>query len=315
MKEGGPRRVYGPVSSRRLRRSLGIDLVPFKTCTYDCVYCQLGPTTNKTIERMEYVKVMDILPELERRFASGPPPDYITLAGSGEPTLNSNIGELIGRIKGLTHTPVAVLTNGSLLWMREVQDALMEVDLVLPSLDAGDERLFRRVNRPHKEITFASLVAGLTEFGERFPGPVWLEVFLLAGITGIPSQVEKVAALARRIRPARVQLNTVCRPPAEEFALRVPNDEMVRLKDRFPGMVEVISENEEAGPARPRVDDATDADILSLLSRRPCTVQGVSKGLDLRPGEAAKRLHALESQWAVATVRKDGAVFYKIVRT
>jgi len=144
--------IYGPVPSRRLGRSLGVDLVPFKTCTFDCVYCQLGRTTNRTMERKEWVPLEPVLTQLEAKLDLKP--DYITLAGSGEPTLYSKMSELIIRIKELTDVPVAVLTNGSLLWIPEVRDALLSADLVVPSLDAGSSELFRYVNRPHTNIEF-----------------------------------------------------------------------------------------------------------------------------------------------------------------
>ncbi len=188
MSEKGFRYVYGPVPSRRLGRSLGVDLVPFKVCTFDCVYCQLGRTTIKTLERKEYVSAADVLDEVKRKLAEEDNPNYITFAGSGEPTLNSRIGDLILRIKDLTDIQVAVLTNGSLLCTKEVQDDLMAADLVIPSLDAGDEQLFRYVNRPHENISFDRLVDGLVDFTRRFPGQVWLEILLLEGVTSMPSQ-------------------------------------------------------------------------------------------------------------------------------
>ena len=180
------RHVYGPVPSKRLGRSLGVDLAPFKRCTYDCIYCQLGRTTDKTVEPKAYATSEAICSELERKLSFGPPPDYISLAGSGEPTLNAGIGELIAKIKGMTNIPVAVLTNGSLLWRDEVRAALMAADLVLPSLDAGDEAMFQYVNRPHRDISFERMIAGLSDFVRVYPGPVWLEVFLLAGVTAMP---------------------------------------------------------------------------------------------------------------------------------
>jgi len=314
MSQTGFRYVYGPVPSRRLGRSLGIDLVPFKTCTYDCVYCQLGRTTNKTTERKEYVAIEDVLAEMERKLAIGPDPDFISLAGSGEPTLNDRIGDLIVKIKRLTRIPLAVFTNGSLLWMREVQGALMYADLILPSLDAGDEHLFQCVNRPHEDITFEKVIEGLAEFTERFPGSVWLEVFLLAGVTGIPAEIEKIAALARRIRPNRVQLNTVSRPPAEEFAFAISGEQMERFRKLFSETAEVITESERGESATSSAGGATDTDILSLLSRRPCTVRGVSSGLGLHPEEVSKRLHVLSKQGAVVSVRRNDVIFYEAVR-
>jgi wyosine [tRNA(Phe)-imidazoG37] synthetase (radical SAM superfamily) len=312
MKEPGFRYVYGPVPSRRLGRSLGLDLVPFKTCTYDCVYCQLGRTTKKTIERKEYVPVKKVLAELEKKLAVEDTPDYIGLAGSGEPTLNSSIGDLIGKIKGLTDIPVAVLTNGSLLWMSEVQDALMAADLVLPSLDAGAEHLFRYVNRPHEDISFERMVGGIASFTKRFPGAVWLEVLLLAGVTGIPSEVKKIAALAKRIGPARVQLNTVSRPPAEEFALPLSTDQMLALKDIFPGEVDIISGNERDGGRVSAFTEAKEEDILALLSRRPCTSEDVAVGLGIHVTEALKLLEILIAVEKVNTVVTGGRSFYTI---
>jgi wyosine [tRNA(Phe)-imidazoG37] synthetase (radical SAM superfamily) len=309
----GFRYIYGPVPSRRLGLSLGVDLVPFKTCTYDCIYCQLGRTTHKTAERREYVPMTDVLAELEQKLADGPVPDYVTLSGSGEPTLNERLGQLIREIKKLTYIPIAVFTNGSLLWQCEVQDALMEADLVLPSLDAGDDHLFRYVNRPHREIAFDRMVQGITEFTRRFPKPVWLEVFLLAGVTGILPEVEKIAALARRIQPQRVQLNTVSRPPFEEFAWPVSWNQMKEFANLFDGKVEVISEGDKS--RSPVLNEVTDADILALLSRRPCTVQEVSAGLGLPVGETADRLQALADQRAWLSVGEHGAIFYQVVRT
>jgi wyosine [tRNA(Phe)-imidazoG37] synthetase (radical SAM superfamily) len=290
-------------------------LAPFKTCSYDCVYCQLGRTTCKTTERKEYVPVAEILTELRQKLAAGPAPDFITLAGSGEPTLHSRIGELLQEIKRLTSIPVAVLTNGSLLWMREVQDALMKADLVLPSLDAGDERSFRQVNRPHPDIGWEKVVDGIAEFTERFGKPVWLEVFLLAGVTGLTSEVRKIAALAARIRPERVQLNTVSRPPAEAFAQPVPAERMEVFAALFDGTAEVISEhgpNESQLLASPAV---TDQDILALLRRRPCTAQGVSAGLGLHIAEATKRLQSLTERGHLSPVRRNNDVLYEVTET
>jgi len=146
--------VYGPVHSRRLGRSLGVDLVPFKTCSYDCVYCQLGRTTQKTIDLREYVPVDAVLRELAEGLRATPRPDFIGRAGSGEPTLHARLGDLVAGVQALTEVPVAVLTNGSLLWRPEVRAALAQADLVLPSLDAGTAASFARVNRPHPDVSF-----------------------------------------------------------------------------------------------------------------------------------------------------------------
>jgi wyosine [tRNA(Phe)-imidazoG37] synthetase (radical SAM superfamily) len=306
------RHVYGPVPSRRLGRSLGVDLVPFKTCTYDCIYCQLGRTTDSTVVQQHYTSADDILEQLRKKLRAVPLPDYVSLAGSGEPTLHAGIGDLIARIKRLTSIPVAVLTNGSLLAARKIQDALLEADLILPSLDAGDAELFRLVNRPHPDIEFDSVVDGLVAFRERFTKPIWLEIMLLAGITGNRSEVEKIAALARRIHPDRIQLNTVTRPPCEEYAYPVPSESLASFARLFGHTAQVVSDYK---PRRGRpAGSATEGDILALLARRPCTVQGIADGLGLHVNEVAKHLDILTNRDAVIPVRKNGSVFFEIVR-
>lgn len=169
--------VFGPVPSRRLGRSLGVDLVPFKTCSYDCIYCQLGRTTNKTIQQKEWFPLDEILSQLTEKLYLKP--NYITLSGSGEPTLYSKCDELIRKIKKITDVPVAVLTNGSLLWMPQVRASLMDADLVIPSLDAGSAELFNYINRPHADISFKNMLCGLIEFGGNIKGHTGWKFFWL----------------------------------------------------------------------------------------------------------------------------------------
>lgn len=303
--------VYGPVPSRRLGRSLGIDLVPYKTCTYDCIYCQLGRTTNKTVEWKEYTPFGDVLSEIECKLAAGPAPHYITLSGSGEPTLYSRLGELIRAIKQRTKIPLAVLTNGSLLWDAQVREALQEADLVMPSLDAGDERLFRYVNRPHPSISFEQMAQGIEEFRKGFSKDVWLEVFLLAGVTATEREVAKVARIARRIKPDRIQLNTVVRPPSDEYAYAVPREQMEQFLALFAGRAELIADFRDT---RQRTDmPATDEDILGLLSRRPCTLRDIADGLGLYPSEVVKRINRLMKDKLVVAQSKDNRPFYKVI--
>jgi len=301
--------LFGPVPSRRLGRSLGIDLVPFKTCSYDCVYCQLGPTTERTCERREWVPVQAVLEEIEARFSgevSGI--DYLTFSGSGEPTLHARIGELIRDLKQRSSIPVAVLTNGSLLWQKEVQDDLMAADLVIPSLDAPDAHLFQRVNRPHPDLDFEQVVDGMARFGERYPGTVWLEIFLLAGITGMAGEVKRLAGLVRRLKPACVQLMTVARPPQEEFATAVSREQMERLAQLFEGVQVLLPD------AVPAAGDAwfaaTREQVLELLQRRPCTVRDLSVGLGIPRAEAGKYVEDLFGRGYLKSSLCNGERFF-----
>jgi wyosine [tRNA(Phe)-imidazoG37] synthetase (radical SAM superfamily) len=309
MKRPSFRYVFGPVPSRRLGRSLGVDLVPFKTCTYDCIYCQLGRTTNKTVRRRQFVPLNSVLSELKAALATGPCPDFVTLAGSGEPTLHSGVKELIPAIKQLTKVPVAVLTNGSLLWDRRVRATLAEADVVIPSLDAGDEALFRYVNRPHPSLSFRKMTAGIEAFAREFPGRLWLEVFLLGGVTGLEAGVAKIAAAARRIDPERVQLNTIARPPAETFALPLSRERLEHFTHMFDVPTEVVADYR--GAEVHTEAKARAAAILGLLLRRPCTTGDIAVGLGLNVNEVLKCLVVLMRRNAVVSEMVRGTVCYR----
>lgn len=298
--------VFGPVPSRRLGRSLGVDVVPFKTCTYDCIYCQLGRTTCKTVERKEWVPLGDVLDELKVKLSARP--DYITLSGSGEPMLFSRIGELIDGIKGMTDIPLAVLTNGSLLWQPEVRDAIRDVDLLIPSLDAGDEMRFRHINRPHDAISFDLLMEGLVASRAACRGQYWLEVFLLAGYTAIETEVKKLTRCVDLIKPHRVQLNTATRPPAESFAEGVAPERLADLSLLFEPSAEVIADYHHVhGQTQ---FSASRDEILNLLRRRPCSIDGIAQGLSMHPNEVVKYVEALRDQKLVETTWASGECYY-----
>ena len=301
--------VYGPVPSRRLGRSLGVDLIPFKTCTYDCIYCQLGPTTNRTLRLAEYVPVDAVLADLDRRLAGlDAPPDYVTLAGSGEPTLHAGLGRLAAEIRRRTDVPVAVLTNGALLSEPAVADAAAEADLVVPSLDAGTATMWQRVNRPHPDLDWEIMLDGLIGFGRQFAGEVWLEVMLLEGLTGEEMAASAIALLAERIRPDRIQLNTAVRPAAEAGVEAVPRARLEALARRFDPPAEVVAEFRQ--PAD-REGAATTEDVLALLRRRPCSAKDVADGLGVAPNEAVKLLDELTAAGRARALRRDTGVFYE----
>ena len=299
--------VFGPVPSRRLGRSLGVDLVPFKTCTYDCIYCQLGRTPLKTIERKEWVPLGDVLIELRSRLSSQP--DYITLGGSGEPTLSLRLGELINNIQAMTDVPVAVLTNGSLLWREDVRRDLRNADVVIPSLDAGDAAVFRAVNRPHEQISFNKMLDGLVDFRKEFQGQYWLEIVLLDGFTAMEAELAKMASCVDLIRPDRIQLNTVTRPPAEEFAVAVSHERMVELAGLLRPPAEVITDSCDS---RGRDEfSSSREEILSLLGRRPCSIEDIADGLGMHVNEVLKHLEGLTSLEALDYASVNGKLFYR----
>jgi len=299
--------IFGPVPSRRLGRSLGIDLVPFKTCTYDCIYCQLGRTTNKTLARKQWAPIDRVIKQLSSKLDSKP--DYITLSGSGEPTLFSRLEELISRIKGITDIPVAVLTNGSLLWLPEVRKALKSADMVVPSLDAGSSQMFQYVNRPHQDITFSKMLQGLVEFRKDYSGQYWLEVFLLAGVTTPEMEINRLKTCINAIQPNKVQVNTVTRPPAEGFAEPVPLKQLQAITDKLYDKAEVIADYSEVH--KQQDFSARREDVLTLLQRRPCSVEDIAAGLGLHRNEVVKYVEELSSEGKIEAKPQNQQLYYK----
>ena len=302
--------VFGPVPSRRLGRSLGIDVVPFKTCTYDCIYCQLGKTTDKSIERRPYVSPSDVLEEVKEKLVLKP--DYITLSGSGEPTLCTNLGGFIDSIRAITNVPVAVLTNGSLLWQDEVRQELSAANLIVPSLDAGHAAAFSEVNRPHLAISFEQMVEGLITFSEMYRGRIWLELFVIGGYTASTEEMRKIAEWVKRIKPDRVQLNTVTRPPAERYARTVQKSRLQEFACLFTPRAEVIAEFR--GTAH--TDFATTQDaVFQMLERRPASLRDVTEGLGIHRNEALKYIETLLADQHIETVQSTDTLYYRASRT
>ncbi len=300
--------VFGPVPSRRLGRSLGVDLVPFKTCSYDCIYCQLGKTTSKTITRKEWVPLDQVLEDLKRKLNSNP--DYITLSGSGEPTLYSRIHELIDQIRHMTDIPIAVLTNGSLLRQKEVRDQLLHADLVIPSLDAGDETMFQRVNRPHSDITHEKMLQGLIDFRQEFHGQFWMEIFILAGHTAIEAELLKLKQCVERLQPDRLQLNTVTRPPAEYFADGVSHARLEQIAGVFDPPAEVIADYRKIH--QQEEFQAGREEILNMLQRRPCSLEDIVNGLGVNRNEILKYIEELIKEQMIVHSFVNGKIYYKI---
>jgi wyosine [tRNA(Phe)-imidazoG37] synthetase (radical SAM superfamily) len=254
-----------------------------------------------------------VIEELKKRLRSEP--DYITLSGSGEPTLYGRMGELIGRIHRLTHVPVAVITNGSLLSDKDIRKELLEAEVVLPSLDAGDEETFCLVNRPHKDISFTRLVEGLIAFREEYSGQYWLEVLLLSGLTDTREKVDRIADTARRIRPDRVQLNTCVRPGADASARMVSREKLIELAGLFTPPAEVIADY-RSEPVRPQGEPgAGRAEILEMLARHPCTASDVAVALGIEREEAARHLEELVREGVVeGGSAEEAGVHYVVTR-
>jgi wyosine [tRNA(Phe)-imidazoG37] synthetase (radical SAM superfamily) len=300
--------LYGPVPSRRLGRSLGIDMVPMKTCCYDCTYCQLGPTTSHTARRGQYVSADEIAAELDAWLQAGGEADYLTFAGSGEPTLNMDLGDVMARARELADIPTCLLTNGALLWRKGARDAAMQADLIVPSLDAATEETFARVNRPADGLLVEQVIDGLAETVLEFHGEVWLEVMLVEGINDSDEELAAIGNAVRKIAPARVQLNTVVRPSPGRDARRVSNRTLVRARVILGPNAEVIPSAWEHGV--PAGAEHSEQEVLALVSYRPCTVEDVSHGLGMHRNEALKYLQHLIAEEKISQEERDGVMFF-----
>jgi len=306
------RYLFGPVPSRRLGRSLGIDLVPQKTCTFDCAYCECGRTTVLTLERREYVPTDRVIAEIDDCLAKAPDIDYVTFAGSGEPTLHSGIGDIISFIKDrYPRYRVAVLTNGALFVDPDVRAALMRADLVVPSLDAVSEDIFRDINRPSPGITAGQVVAGLVAFSREFPGVIWLEVFIVPGKNDTDEELLRLRDAVAVIAPDRVQVNTLDRPGTDIRVRRASPRTLERARTIIGGNAEVIGAASCEPATAPEMRDVADM-LLATLRRRPCTVADLSRISGLRPAEVTKHLRVLEEKGAVEPVREQRGVFYRV---
>ncbi len=236
--------LYGPVESRRLVLSLGITLTPYKTCSFDCVYCQLGKTTYQTKERKEYLKTEEILEELKSWLQNNPKEakelNYITFSGSGEPTLHINIGQLITQIKNITSVPVAVITNSSLLNTPSLRREILAADLILPSLDAVVPEVFAKIDRPCSEIKIEDVLAGLANLRREFRGKIWLEVMLVRGINDDLRYIKKLKEAVEKINPDKVQLNSPVRSTSESNVISVDKNKLKKIKEILGDKCEVI---------------------------------------------------------------------------
>ncbi len=233
--------LFGPVSSRRLGKSLGINLIPPKTCSLDCIYCQLGSTPKTSVKRYSYLSANEVETNLKRFLAKGGRADYLTLSGGGEPTLNAQIGKIIRRIKTISRLPVAVLTNATLFTSPKVRRELLAADLVLPSLDAARQATFKKINRPHRRLKIKNIIQGLQLFRRQFKGKLWLEIMLVRNINDSKKELEALNKAVLAIKPDKIQLNTVVREPAEKFAHPLTVSQLQKTKKFFGDRCEIIS--------------------------------------------------------------------------
>ena len=303
--------VFGPVPSRRLDQSLGIDTIPLKTCNWNCVYCQLGRSRPLVNERGEYIPSEEILTEVKQALNAHQPGeiDWITFVGSGEPTLHSGIGRLIREMKTISDLPVAVITNGSLLYLPEVQEALMPADAVLPSLDAGNPEGYRRINRPHPEVTFERLLDGLVSFKRRYQGKLWVEVMLIQDVNDTESALNEIATVLQNIQPDEVHIVLPTRPPAETWVQPSGEEGLLRARAILGKVAHVVH------PASGSFDFSGDENlvdaIVGIITRHPIRedvlIQALNQWL---PETVTQTLDDLANSGQAQVIERYGCRFW-----
>ena len=299
--------IFGPVPSRRLGRSLGIDVILPKTCSYDCVYCESGPTTHLTVKRQAFVDPDQVVQDLLAYFRDFPDSaDVLTFSSAGEPTLYEPLGELILEIKKHFQTlPLVVLTNGSLLWDAKVREALLAADRVVPSLDAVTEEVFRSLNRPHPSLDLGVILEGLKAFRKDYRGQFHLEVMLVSGFNDHSEELRKLNVISECLHPDQVELNTVVRPPADPCCRGLSSAEMEAAREFFPaGRTQIIGCFK--GFRGLERDINIEQRVLDVVNRRPCTVEEMAASLSVPPEDLHRTLDDLLARERIARYVFEG---------
>ncbi len=266
--------AYGPVPSRRLGKSIGVSPIPAKTCSYSCVYCQLGRTDHMQVERKSFFPKEDVFRDIEK-VVNASSADFITFVGDGEPTLCKDLGWLIENTKNVFKLPIAVITNGSLLYHEDVREDLKNADVVMPTLDVGNQALFEILNRPSKTITFEKMLQGLIDFRQDFKGQIWSEVMLVSGINDSVKELNSIKDALARTRPDRVYITTPVRPPAENW-VEPPDPENILVAEEIFEKVVSITEQETGDFGVKEFSNAREA-ILEISARHPLRVEQALK--------------------------------------
>lgn len=305
--------LFGPVPSRRLGMSLGIDLIPHKVCSLDCVYCECGPTTKLTLDRKEYIPYDKVTKELEHYFIHNPDPDYVTFSGSGEPTLNLRIGDVLQFIKKKKpDIPVAVLTNGTLFSQKQVREELLDADVVLPSLDAALNAPFQKINRPALRLDIGDYIQGLVDFRNEYKGKIWLEVLIIPGYNDSVADLTELKDAFEKIRPDSIQLNTLDRPGTVTDIRTASRAELQQIADYWKlDNVEIIA----AAPKRKNIQSYRkdiETAILETIYRRPCTLDDLVRITGSHINEVNKYLDVLDADKKIEAVRLERGLFYQI---
>jgi len=307
--------IFGPVPSRRLGISLGIDLVTHKTCSMDCIYCECGKTTELTLEQKEYVPFNDVVKELDHFLTHHSDPDYITFSGSGEPTLNSCLGDVIDHVRSKRpYIKIAVLTNSTLILNPSVWQALLKADIVLPSLDAVSKKAFLKINRPHKGADAEEIAKGIEAFAKAFKGKIWLEVMILPGINDGTSDLMELKEAIHRIKPDRLQINTLDRPGTLSDIKPASRSNLERISALFDfpntEIIARVGEDVKAGIMREEIRGV----IIETIHRRPCTKEDLLKILGVEKNMIDTCIDTLLQEKKIVGKSEKRGIFFQTIK-
>lgn len=312
--------IFGPVPSRRLGLSLGVDLVPYKTCSFDCIYCECGPTTNLTLERKEYVPMDKVISELDNFLSQSPELDYVTFSGAGEATLHSGIGKVLSHIKNnYPKYKTCLLTNGSLLGNDEVIKDLAPLDLVIPSLDAVEDCEFRQINRPAPNLNVEQLFKDLLKYRKNSHSVFWLEIFIVPGINDSQASLEKFAEFAKELKPEKIQLNTLDRPGSVDWIIPADMTCFKKFENALRPFadVEITYKFKQQKKKEAETEDGKKLSnkIMELISRRPCTVEDMAAVLNIEENIVQEQITGLIKHRKIQSEKRERGTFYFTTRS
>ena len=301
--------VYGPVPSRRLGISLGVSPIPKKTCNYSCIYCQLGRTTRMINHRQLFYPVDNIIAELKTFFQKNINYDVITIVGEGEPTLYSGLGQLIEKLHKITNKPIAVITNGSLLYDPDVQSDLMQSDILLPTLDAYDEKSFKKINRPYSSLNYYKVLNGLEDFSRKYKGQLWLEIMFMKGINDDPNTIIKYSEILKKIKYEKLYLNTPVRPPAEIDVFALDHEKMDHIAEILNGFsIDLLSSHGFYSEIKNDYEA-----FVSIIKRHPMNQFEIEEFLKSRGNSFPEKfMENLETDASLAIIEYKGYRTYRL---
>ena len=302
--------IFGPVPSRRFGRSLGVDLVPFKTCTQNCVFCQLGPTPQTTAERKPYVPMDMVINELRSVMQQPDIADVVTLSGSGEPTLHTQFGDVLTFVKNETDIHSVLLTNGTLLYLKEVREQAVSADIVKITLSAWDQASYSRIHRPHPDTSFQRLINGERTFRQMYSASLWVEVFLLEGINTAEDEIKKLAKLVHSLHPDKIHLNTAVRPPADP-TIQIPSSQrLTEIKDYFGETADIVC---NVTTPQKQTQTTQERDVIDLIKRHPCTIQQLSDITNLSAERVLHHMKSLSAQGLISIEERDETIWCSVL--